>query len=142
MTDSLRDDVAVMGASAADGTSVPVRIRVTVGDKVLHATLEGSPAGRAFAALLPLTVSLRDHAGTEKVSDLPARLPTEGSPPGTAAQAGDLAYYAPWGNLACFYRPFGYAQGLVRLGARRLDSGVDQLAAVDSDVPVTFALLP
>ena len=118
----------------------PVRISVSVGDQLLHATLDDGPAGRAFAALLPLTVSLRDHAGTEKVSDLPARLPTEGSPPGTTAQAGDLAYYAPWGNLACFYRPFGYAQGLVRLG--RLDSGVDQLAAVDSDVPVTFALLP
>jgi hypothetical protein len=118
----------------------PVRISVSVGDQVLHATLDDSPAGRAFAALLPLTVSLRDHAGTEKISDLPARLPTKGSPPGTAAQAGDLDYYAPWGNLACFYRPFGYAQGLFTLG--RLDSGVDQLTAVDSDVPVTFALLP
>ena len=118
----------------------PVRISVSVGDQVLHATLDDSPAGRAFAALLPLTVSLRDHAGTEKISDLPARLPTKGSPPGTAAQAGDLDYYAPWGNLACFYRPFGYSQGLVTLG--RLDSGVDQLAAVTSDVPVTFALLP
>ena len=54
----------------------PVGIQVTVGDQVLHATLDNGPAGRAFAALLPLTVSLRDHAGTEKVSDLPARLPT------------------------------------------------------------------
>ena len=118
----------------------PVGIQVTVGDQVLHATLDNGPAGRAFAALLPLTVCLRDHAGTEKVSDLSARLPTAGSPPGTAARASDLAYYAPWGNLACFDRPFGYAQGLVTLG--RLDSGVDQLAAVTSDVPVTFALLP
>ena len=74
----------------------PVGIQVTVGDQVLHATLDNGPAGRAFAALLPLTVCLRDHAGTEKVSDLSARLPTAGSPPGTAAQAGDLAYYAPW----------------------------------------------
>jgi hypothetical protein len=118
----------------------PVRIQVTVGDQVLHATLVDSPASRAFAALLPLTVTLRDHAGTEKVSDLPARLPIAGSPPGAAAQAGDLAYYAPWGNLACFYRPFGYSPGLVTLG--RLESGVDHLAAVDSDLPVTFELLP
>jgi hypothetical protein len=117
----------------------PVRIQVTVGDQVLHASLDDRPAGRAFAALLPLTVSLSDHAGTEKISDLPARLPTEGSPPGTAAQAGDLAYYAPWGNLACFYQPFQYSQGLVTLG--RLDAGIDQLAAVSSDVPVTFTLL-
>jgi hypothetical protein len=29
---------------------------------------------------------------------------------------GDITYYAPWGNLAIFYRDFGYSPGLVRLG--------------------------
>jgi hypothetical protein len=120
-------------------TETPVRISVTVGARVLHATLDDTPAGRAFGDLLPLTVSLRAHAGTEKISDLPARLLTAGTRPGTAARAGDLAYYAPWGNLACFYRPFRYAHGLIRLG--RLDSGVDQFASVTSGLPVTFAVL-
>lgn len=32
---------------------------------------------------------------------------------------GDITYYSPWGNLALFYRDFGHASGLVRLG--RLD---------------------
>lgn len=40
--------------------------------------------------------------------------------------AGDIAYYAPWGNLAIFHREFGYSSGLVRLG--RLDSGVEALS--------------
>ena len=38
---------------------------------------------------------------------------------------GDIAYYSPWGNLAIFYKDFGYSEGLVRLG--RIDSGVTPL---------------
>ena len=30
--------------------------------------------------------------------------------------AGDIAYYAPWGNLAIFYKDVGYSRGLVKLG--------------------------
>jgi hypothetical protein len=30
--------------------------------------------------------------------------------------AGDIAYYAPWGNLAIFSKDFGYSRGLVKLG--------------------------
>ena len=39
---------------------------------------------------------------------------------------GAFTYYAPWGNLAIFYRDFGYAVGLVELG--RISSGVERLA--------------
>ena len=39
---------------------------------------------------------------------------------------GDIAYYAPWGNLAIFYKDFGYSRGLIRLG--RIDSGIEVLA--------------
>ena len=38
----------------------------------------------------------------------------------------DIACYAPWGNLAIFYRDFGYSNALVKLG--RLDSGVEILS--------------
>ncbi|MEZ0206463.1 MULTISPECIES: cyclophilin-like fold protein [Ideonella] len=36
--------------------------------------------------------------------------------PGFTPAPGDLAYYAPWGNLAFFYRGAPHASGLVRLG--------------------------
>ena len=39
---------------------------------------------------------------------------------------GDITYYAPWGNLAIFYKDAGYARGLVKLG--RLDSGIEALS--------------
>ena len=35
---------------------------------------------------------------------------------------GDLAYYAPWGNLAFFYESYRYSGGLIRLG--RIDGDI------------------
>ena len=36
---------------------------------------------------------------------------------------GDITYYAPWSNLAIFYRDFGYSTGLIKLG--RFDAGIE-----------------
>jgi len=78
---------------------------------------------RDFFALLPITLALEDHAGTEKISTLPRKLPTAGAPAGGDPSVGDIAYYAPWGNLAIFYKDFGYSRGLVLLG--RIDSSIE-----------------
>jgi hypothetical protein len=47
-------------------------------------------------------------------------------------------HYAPWGNLAIFYRDFDYSDGLVKLGA--LTSGIDAFAQHSGDFSVTFEL--
>ncbi|WP_043753493.1 cyclophilin-like fold protein [Methylobacterium nodulans] len=91
-------------------------VRILLAGESVTATLEDGEAARAFKALLPLTLSLTDYNATEKISDLPKRLPTQGAPAGFDPEPGDLAYYAPWGNLAVFYKDFGYSRGLVRLG--------------------------
>lgn len=93
-----------------------MKIELRVNEVTLPARLNNSAAGRAFYAQLPLTLELKDFAGEEKISDLPARLPTSGSPGFHHARAGDIAYYAPWGNLAIFYRDHGRADKLVSLG--------------------------
>jgi hypothetical protein len=95
--------------------SVVIQLTGPNGESV-SATLEDGAAARAFRALLPLTLTLTDYNATEKISDLPKRLSTEGEPAGIDPEPGDLAYYAPWGNLAIFYNDFGYSRGLVRLG--------------------------
>lgn len=41
---------------------------------------------------LPLTLTLKDYAGTEKISDLPKRLSTEGAPSGSDPSVGDITY--------------------------------------------------
>lgn len=102
-----------------------MRIRLDVEGTPLTATLDDSDTARDFASLLPLTLTLQDYAATEKVSDLPRRLSTNGAPAGIDPAIGDLTYYAPWGNLAVFYRDFGYSSGLVKLGT--LDAGADPL---------------
>jgi hypothetical protein len=91
----------------------------------LTATLEDSATSRDFASLLPLALTFTDYAATEKISDLPKRLSTKEAPPGSDPSVGDIAYYAPWGNLAVFYRDFGYSKGLIKLG--RIDSGIEAL---------------
>jgi hypothetical protein len=98
-----------------------MKIRIDVDGTTMTATLEDNVTARDFASLLPLTVALADHARTEKISDLPRRLSTEGAPTGSDPSIGDIAYYAPWGNLALFYRDFGYSRGLIKLGA--IESG-------------------
>lgn len=98
---------------------------MNVESEMVTATLEDNATSRDFVSLLPLTLTLRDYAETEKVSDLPKRLSTEGAPPGADPSVGDIAYYAPWGNLAVYYRDFGYSDGLVKLG--KIDSGDEAL---------------
>jgi len=99
------------------------KIRMTVDGTGITATLDDNATSRDFVSLLPMTLTLEDYSKTEKVSDLPKRLSTEGAPEGIDPSIGDITYYAPWGNLALFYRDFGYSRGLVRLG--RLESGTE-----------------
>ena len=91
----------------------------------IPATLADNDTARDFASQLPLELTLTDYAATEKISDLPRRLSTEGAPPGIDPVAGDLAYYSPWGNLAIFYEDFRHSAGLIKLG--RIDSGLEVL---------------
>jgi hypothetical protein len=93
-----------------------MKIRITVEDTELFATLIDSKTTQDFISLLPLTLTLEDYGNTEKVSDLPKRLSIDGAPEGVDPTVGDITYYAPWGNLAIFINDFGYSSGLVRLG--------------------------
>lgn len=60
---------------------------------------------------------------------------TRNEPRGIDPEVGDLAYYAPWGNLAVFYRDFRFSEGLILLGKQ--DSGSDKIAVAGS-LTVTF----
>lgn len=114
------------------------KIRIKVGDQVLTGTLIDSKTSRDFISLLPLTLMLEDYAGTEKIGYLPKKLSTESAPSGSDPSIGDIAYYAPWGNLAIFYKDIGYASGLVILG--KIDSGLEALS-VPGYLKVTIELI-
>ena len=114
-----------------------MKINIKVGNEVVTATLIDSKTTRDFVSLLPLTLTLEDYAKTEKISNLPKRLSTEDAPPGSDPSVGDIAYYAPWGNLAMYYNDFGYSNGLVILG--KIDGDIKALN-VPGSVEVTIEL--
>jgi hypothetical protein len=115
-----------------------MKVRIKIGGKEVTATLKDSETARDFASLLPLTLTLEDYAHTEKISDLPKRLSTDGAPSGSDPDVGDIAYYARWGNLAIYYKDFGYSNGLIILG--KIDSGPEAFD-VPGSVKATIELV-
>ncbi|MFM5230549.1 cyclophilin-like fold protein [Aeromonas media] len=126
--------VATSAVAATDEVSHSRRetmnIRMTMAGQIITASLEESDSARDFFAMLPLTLPFEDYAETEKIAYLPGKLTTQTAPEGIDPQVGDIAYYAPWGNLAIYYKDFGYSSGLIRLG--RITSGLDALTAQPS----------
>jgi len=112
-------------------TESDMKVRLTVGDSVFIASVSNSPIGRDFVSRLPLALKMKDYAETEKIAYLPQKLTVEGAPAGFDPAVGDLTYYAPWGNLAIFYKDFGYSSGLIPLG--RIESGIDKLAQIKDE---------
>ena len=112
-----------------------MKIRLTFDGKAVEATLLDNATARDFLSLLPMTLTLEDYNSTEKIGYPPRRLSTADAPAGIDPSAGDIAYYAPWGNLAVFYKDFGYSRGLIGLGW--VVSGIEALTMPGS-VKVTI----
>jgi hypothetical protein len=119
-------------ASAYGEENYSMKIKISAGDTVLTATMLDNETSRDFMSLMPITLMLRDYAGTEKISDLPRKLSTQGAASGSDPSVGDITLYSPWGNLAIFYKDFGYASGLIILG--KIDSGIDKLSQLNGEV--------
>ena len=105
------------------------RVRFSFKDNEIIVALVDNSASRSLVAMLPLDLEFRDYAASEKISDPPRRLDTSDVPAGYDPSVGDLTLYAPWGNLAFFYRDHGYDRGLVPLGT--IVSGADILGEID-----------
>lgn len=125
---------AGLNAANAQSTSrehsKTMTIRIVVGQDSAVAELDDNPTTRDFIALLPLTVTLEDFAGKEKINRLSKRLSTTGSPARQPARVWDIAYYVPWGNIAIFYKPYDPSPDLIRMG--RVVSGQRLLIKADS----------
>ncbi len=110
-------------------------INIIVGSKTFTATLADSETGEAFAALLPLTVTMNELNGNEKYHYLSTSLPTAAYQPGTI-HAGDLMLY---GNncLVLFYETFNTSYSYTRLGTIDNPSGLAEALGV-GNVSVRF----
>lgn len=109
-------------AAAADTNT----LTLVVDGQEIPITLYDTPAANALYNILPLELQFEDFNHTEKISDLPEELPTEGESDGCDPDIGDFCLYAPWGNLSIFYQDFPYSDGLIPLG--HVDAGMDLIA--------------
>ena len=133
--DTMKRFVTLIFAISTMTLMAQTPINIIVGSKTFTATLADSETSEAFAALLPLTVTMNELNGNEKYHYLSSSLPTAAYQPGTI-NAGDLMLY---GNncVVLFYETFNSSYSYTRIGAIDNPSGL--AAALGSgDVSVRF----
>ena len=110
-------------------------INIIIGSKTFTATLADSETGEAFAALLPLSVTMNELNGNEKYHYLSSSLPTAAYQPG-AIHAGDLMLY---GNncVVLFYKTFNTSYSYTRIGSIDDPTGLAEALGV-GNVSVRF----
>lgn len=118
------------------------RILFTFEGQTVYGTLDDNSVSRDLISRLPLTLTFSDYSNTEKIAYLPegsTKWDTSDAPDSCTPAAGDIAMYAPWGNLSVFYHSFRQSSGLVPLG--KLDAGgAEKFAAMSGDFSVTISL--
>lgn len=112
----------------------PKRVKFTWSGGEAVAELNVSPSAESLWAMLPVTVDFKDFNGVERIGYTNEKLSADGAPESFAPKAGDLAIYAPWGNLSVFYKPFRESRGLAPLG--RFVEGADKISTLGEGVRI------
>lgn len=112
-------------------------ITIRVGNHSFYATLEDNATARAYAALLPMTVTMNEMNGNEKYYYLSENLPTDNYRPGTIRN-GDLMLYGS-SCLVLFYETFSSSYSYTRIGQLANPSGLAS-ALGNGNVTVTFEI--
>jgi hypothetical protein len=113
-----------------------MKFRMTFDRHSMTATLYDTPAARELLRMLPLDLAIGDYSTNEKIAYLPRRLTEIRDEPFGGERPGDIAYYAPWGNLVFYHASYRYSKGLIRLG--RFDDGFEPLLT-RGDYPLRIA---
>lgn len=111
-------------------------VQLTAGSRTFNLSLFDNEAGRAFRALLPLTISMEDVNGNEKFFRLPQNLPADAANPRNI-HTGDLMLYGSNG-LVLFYKSFSTSYSYTRIGRVDNPSGLET-ALGSGVVEITFA---
>ncbi len=110
------------------GTGGEFRVRITIDNTSIEATLADSDTARDFASLLPLTLSMNDLFRREKFAALPRAISEQGKRTHDYA-VGTIGYWPPGPDLTIFYRHDGEripAPELIVIGKVR--TGVEALS--------------
>lgn len=112
-------------------SNTAISVELTIG--------EDNPTVRDFLSLLPVTMTLEEFNGHEKIGYFARELTVEGSP-GSDPEDGDLIYFAPWGNLGFYYNTsgIGYSDQTIHIGT--YEATLEQLEALSRE-PVTIEVI-
>ncbi|WP_311439566.1 cyclophilin-like fold protein [Mesobacillus foraminis] len=124
VTDGSNEDSQESNKGESD-TLQNKRIKLSFNNEEVVVNMLDNPTSRDFLSLLPLKLTIEDYAGTEKIFYPPDKLSTDEAPAGMDPSFGDFTYYAPWGDMAIFYKDFRYSTGLIKLG--EIESGIERL---------------
>lgn len=125
-----------IGLFAMNAFAQTTKIKLTFEGNEIYALINNSKAGDDFLSLLPLSVKAEDFNSTEKIFYLNKKLNTQNEPDGINPKAGDITYYAPWGNIAIFYKDFRYSNNLIYLGRFENVSDVEKLSNMKGDFDI------
>ncbi|WP_281816983.1 cyclophilin-like fold protein [Brachyspira pilosicoli] len=125
-----------IGLFAMNAFAQNTRIKLTFEDNEIYAVITNSKAGNDFLSLLPLSVKAEDFNSTEKIFYLSKKLNTQNEPDGINPKAGDITYYAPWGNIAIFYKNFRYSNNLIYLGKFENVSDIEKLSNIKGNFDI------
>ena len=125
-----------IGLFAMNAFAQTTKIKLTFEDNEIYAVITNSKAGNDFLSLLPLSVKAEDFNSTEKIFYLSKKLNTQNEPDGINPKAGDITYYAPWGNIAIFYKNFRYSNNLIYLGKFENTSDIEKLSNIKGNFDI------
>jgi len=126
-------------ASRASERTTNMKIRISIADKVVIATVADNATARDFVSVLPLSMSMKDLFGREKYGDLPKAL-SENGPRKKTYEVGEIAYWSPDHQFAVYYHQDGESipsPGVIPIA--KIDAGVEGFN-VPGSVKVTIAI--
>lgn len=91
-----------------------MQIQVSDQNHTIKFELNDSDAAKDLVSQLPLTTKVENYSDDEKIF-YPDKL-RQTNTPFSHGHRGDLALYAPWGDVVMFYKDFSSAPGLYNLG--------------------------
>ncbi len=126
-----------LGDDTVNLSNKPIRIKITVDERVLMATLIDNATTRTLISMFPLTISMMDLYSREMCYRFSESLPAN-EVERSGYEVGDLSYWTPGHSLVIFYKQNGEIIGnLQKIGHFESSVAVfEQIGTVD----VTFEL--
>lgn len=107
-----------------------MNIKMIIGDKIVTATLNGTPTSQDFIATLPLTLQMSRHDDREYYAAISL---SKNASTQDGYAVGDISYWIP-GNCIVFYYAQGYTGSLIKMG--KITSDLSIFNSLNSNIAV------